>query len=77
MRSYLFTTALLFFCLCSLAQHKTRVSFNSGWKFKLDSIQSFSDANVDDASWRVLNLPHDWSVEERFDKNAPAGTGGG
>jgi beta-galactosidase len=77
MKSYLFTTALLFFCFCSLAQHKTRVDFNNGWKFKLDSIQSFSDTNVDDASWRTLNLPHDWSIEGKFDKDAPAGTGGG
>jgi len=77
MRQYFFTAALLFFCFCSLAQHKTRVSFNKGWKFKLDSIQSYSDVNADDASWRSLNLPHDWSVEGKFDKNAPAGTGGG
>jgi beta-galactosidase len=77
MRQYFFTAALLFFCFCSLAQHKTRVSFNNGWKFKLDSIQSYSDVNADDASWRSLNLPHDWSVEGKFDKNAPAGTGGG
>ncbi|HTM90932.1 MAG TPA: glycoside hydrolase family 2 TIM barrel-domain containing protein, partial [Flavisolibacter sp.] len=77
MRKYFFTAALLVFCFCSLAQHKTRVSFNNGWKFKLDSIQSFSDANVDDASWRTLNLPHDWSIEGKFDKDAAAGTGGG
>jgi beta-galactosidase len=77
MRNSLLVTALLFVGLSALAQHKTRVSFNQGWKFKLDSASSYSDPSADDASWRALNLPHDWSVEGKFDKNAPSGTGGG
>lgn len=77
MRNYLFTTAFVIFWFCTSAQHKTRVSFNNGWKFKLDSVESYSDANVDDASWRTLNLPHDWSIEGKFDEKALSGTGGG
>ena len=77
MNNYFLVTVLLFCCIPVLAQHKTRVSFNDGWKFKLDSVQSYSDAKSNDLSWRTLNLPHDWSVEGKFDKNAPAGTGGG
>jgi beta-galactosidase len=77
MRNSFLLTALLFVGLSALAQHKTRVSFNQGWKFKLDSTLSYSDPSADDASWRTLNLPHDWSVEGKFDKNAPSGTGGG
>jgi len=77
MKNYFFVTVLLFGCFSIAAQHKTRVSFNDDWKFKLDSVQSYSDASIDDGSWRKLNLPHDWSIEGTFDKNAPAGTGGG
>lgn len=78
MKNCFLTTAFLFFCSFSLlAQHKTRISFNGGWKFKLDSVQSYSDVNVSDASWRTLNLPHDWSIEGKFDPSNPAGTGGG
>lgn len=51
--------------------------FTKGWKFKLDSVQSYSQPTVDDAGWRILNLPHDWSIEGMFDKAHPAGTGGG
>ncbi|MGZ3851954.1 MAG: glycoside hydrolase family 2 TIM barrel-domain containing protein [Flavisolibacter sp.] len=77
MRNCFLLATLLFAFLSLSAQHKTRVSFNDGWKFKLDSVESYSDASANDASWRTLNLPHDWSVEGKFDKNAPAGTGGG
>jgi len=77
MKNFFLLTVLLFSFSLLFAQHKTRVSFNKGWKFKLDSVGSYSDASVRDASWRTLDLPHDWSIEGRFDKNAPAGTGGG
>jgi beta-galactosidase len=29
-----------------------------------------ASANFDDRSWRVLNLPHDWAVEQPFDPKA-------
>jgi len=78
MKNYFLAGLVLVFCYTSVsAQHKTRIGFNEGWKFKLDSIQSYADVSVNVASWRTLNLPHDWSIEGTFDKNAPAGTGGG
>lgn len=73
---YLSVMALLFSCF-AIAQHRSRVSFNDGWKFKLDSIASYSSPGADDAQWRQLNLPHDWSIEGAFSKDHPAGTGGG
>jgi beta-galactosidase len=59
------------------AQHLSRKSFNQNWKFMLDSVHTFSEPGVNDAAWRTLNLPHDWSIEGSFSKEAPAGTGGG
>src|SRR5215212_2621921 len=64
-------------CFAIHAQHRSRISFNNGWKFKLDSVASYSSPEVDDASWRQLSLPHDWSIEGAFSKDHPAGTGGG
>ena len=61
----------------SIAQTRSRTSFNSGWKFRLDSVNMYNDPTIDDAAWRTLNVPHDWSIEGAFDKNAPATTGGG
>ena len=36
-----------------------------------------SAADYDDASWRTLNLPHDWSVEGDFHAGNPCGASGG
>ncbi|HWJ26560.1 MAG TPA: hypothetical protein VNS32_08450, partial [Flavisolibacter sp.] len=77
MKKFFLLAVLFSSCSFLFAQHKARVSFNEAWKFKIDSTQSYSSEDVNDASWRTLNLPHDWSVDGRFDKNAPAGTGGG
>jgi beta-galactosidase len=59
------------------AQSKRRVGFNKDWKFKLDSTQSYYGPNVNDVTWRTLNLPHDWSIEFPFDSTSPTGIGGG
>ncbi|TRX59970.1 glycoside hydrolase family 2 protein [Fulvivirga sp. M361] len=46
------------------------VDFNFDWKFSLaDDSASVkeSSAGFNDAGWRTLHLPHDWSVEHSFD----------
>jgi beta-galactosidase len=68
---------LLAFSSSIYAQHKTRINFDEGWRFKLDSSKVYSDPMYNDKWWRLLDLPHDWSIEGQFSKNAPAGTGGG
>ncbi len=68
------------FCLLFLqagAQHTAKKDFTQDWKFKLDSHAVYSAVKVDDAGWRTLNLPHDWSIEGSFSKNHPATPGGG
>ncbi len=59
------------------AQHTSRQDFTSNWKFRLDSTGSYHHNGVDDAQWRTLNLPHDWSIEGTFSKDHPATAGGG
>src|SRR3954465_14112255 len=59
------------------SQSSNRVSFNTNWKFILDSTADYSATTADDASWRKLNLPHDWSIEGTFNPDNPATTGGG
>ncbi|MDP4206727.1 MAG: glycoside hydrolase family 2 TIM barrel-domain containing protein [Bacteroidota bacterium] len=51
--------------------------FNSGWKFLLDDKKEYRDTSYDDSKWRRLDLPHDWSIENAFDLNSPAGAAGG
>jgi beta-galactosidase len=52
-------------------------SFNNGWKFMLGDDSLASRVNYDDSQWRRLNLPHDWSIEGQFSKDAPSKIDGG
>ena len=54
-----------------------RVSFNQDWRFQLGEVANGQERSLNDAPWRQLNLPHDWSIEGDFSEKHPAGTGGG
>jgi beta-galactosidase len=53
------------------------ISFNNGWKFNLGNVTGAEKVTFNDASWRSLSVPHDWSIELAFNKNSPSGHGGG
>ena len=38
--------------------------FDEDWKFLPDSISGPEQTLFDDSKWRVLDLPHDWSIED-------------
>lgn len=50
---------------------------DSGWKFLLGDPSGAEAPSFADQSWRTVQLPHDWSIEGRPDKNNPSGAGGG
>lgn len=56
---------------------RTVADFDKGWHFHPGDVTDGQNTSLDDADWRLLNLPHDWSIEGKFDKNNPAGVGGG
>jgi beta-galactosidase len=56
---------------------RTVLNFDSNWLFNLGDVNNGQAPDADDAKWRKLNLPHDWSIEGEFSKDNPAGTGGG
>jgi beta-galactosidase len=70
---------LLFVASLSLANSRPgkRVSFNQSWRFQLGDVANGQDASLNHSQWRLLNLPHDWSIEGEFSASNPAGTGGG
>ncbi|MDD2953572.1 MAG: glycoside hydrolase family 2 TIM barrel-domain containing protein [Parabacteroides sp.] len=70
----------LLFTACSPVggQARERSAWNGDWKFALsDSVQDYSSPDSDDSSWRILSLPHDWSIEGDFSLDNPATPGGG
>ncbi|HEX8503661.1 MAG TPA: glycoside hydrolase family 2 TIM barrel-domain containing protein [Pyrinomonadaceae bacterium] len=52
-------------------------SFDSGWRFFKGDAQGAERPEFDDASWRELDVPHDWSIEGPFDERNPTGKDGG
>ncbi len=82
MRQIYWTIALMFFfnpfrSLNAQPDSRNIISFNKDWKFFLGEVSHATDSGFDDSKWRKLALPHDWSIEGKFDKNSPAGTSGG
>lgn len=47
--------------------------FSKDWKFKLGDVPEAKAESFDDAEWRTLNVPHDWSVEHSFTTNETGG----
>ncbi|HEY6505380.1 MAG TPA: sugar-binding domain-containing protein [Chitinophagaceae bacterium] len=76
---YFISLFLLAVVQLSYAQSSPRsvIDFNKNWKFFLGNDSTAIKADYDDAKWRALNLPHDWSIESDFSKEYPATNQGG
>ena len=72
----LLLTIITLLC-CAAAHADKRELFDYDWRFALGEVKNGALATLDDYKWRQLDLPHDWSIEGRFDRNAPAGNDGG
>ena len=68
---------LLSGCQPESAVKRIRLNFDQNWKFQLGDVKDAQTPEFDDSGWRVLNLPHDWSIEGKFSKDNPATPGGG
>lgn len=73
---FLFICTVLFSCSSS-KKVRENVDFTEGWKFYLGDDSIAYNAQYDDAKWRILDLPHDWSIEADFSLKNPATPGGG
>lgn len=72
---------LLVFCIpgLTMADESPRevIDFTTSWRFHLGDLPDAKDPLFKDDSWRLLNVPHDWSIEGEFSKDHPATPGGG
>ncbi len=53
------------------------LSADAGWKFMLGDPSGAEAPAFADTAWRTVDLPHDWSIESRPDKDSLSGAGGG
>jgi len=63
--------------ISGFAQGRTVADFDKGWHFHLGNVDGGEKSGLNDAGWRSLNLPHDWSIEGKFSKDNPATPEGG
>lgn len=73
----LFLMALLLMMPLGVSSDTRKQLFNDGWSFMLADIPEAKAPDFDSRGWQKITLPHDWSIGERFDRNAPAGNDGG
>jgi len=48
---------------------RSEQNFNYDWKFHNGDVPDGQKSYLDDSQWRLLDLPHDWSIEGSFSKN--------
>lgn len=77
MRKRLLILGMMWIIVLSVSASSGKQLFNEGWRFWLGDTLIAKNETFDDASWKKLVLPHDWSIEQKFDKEAPAGNNGG
>lgn len=58
-------------------QARVITPFDTGWRFLKADAAGAEKSGFDDAAWRKLDVPHDWSIEGTFDEKNPAGGAGG
>lgn len=71
----LFLFAYIVFSSCSGSEGREELNFNFDWKFNKGDVAGGQDPGLDDSGWRILDLPHDWSIEGPFSKEFASGTG--
>lgn len=73
---YFAILALLAFSCGNPASYEREADFNFDWKFTLVEDTLLPQVlPLDDATWRDIRLPHDWSVEASFDSTLEGCTG--
>lgn len=50
--------------LLSKGDSLSEILFDAGWRFHRGGAQRAEAVDFDDSTWRVVDLPHDWSIED-------------
>ena len=69
--------------LAVLKEGRSEILFDAGWRFSRGDVAGAEKGKFDDSAWRMVDLPHDWSIEDipgtnsPFDSNAIGGIDAG
>ena len=77
MKTRLFLASLLAAMLSMPVNARQTLNIDSEWRFCQCDTTNAEKPDFNDANWRKLNLPHDWSIEGAYNQANPTGRGGG
>lgn len=71
---YTLLTLIISSTLCAQpGKSRVTINFDRDWKFFLGDPPKAWQSNFNDANWRLLDVPHDWSIELENNKDVPGG----
>ncbi len=68
--SCFYAVALVFLVLASchtpaeISTGDRTISFDEGWRFLKDTLSGAESPDFNDSGWRIIDVPHDWSIED-------------
>ena len=71
--AFLLSLAMLSGVASQSAAQRQRLSMDPGWRFTLGDPAGADQPRFNDGQWRLLDLPHDWSIEGSPREDAPGG----
>lgn len=69
--------AIALFPTVKLSAQRIVMPFDTDWKFIKEDASGAEKNNFNDAAWKNIAVPHDWSIEGPYDRNNISGRGGG
>ena len=77
LKAYLFGILISVSGITFAQKHLPSENFDAGWKFHLGNDSTAIKPTYNDAKWRKLTLPHDWSIEGAFGEKETSTTNEG
>ncbi len=74
---FLFIITIPFLLSCTKQPVRQKQDFTQNWRFLLGNDSLAYQPEYNDSTCRILDLPHDWSIEGKFSKKNPTGQAGG
>jgi beta-galactosidase len=60
-------------CVAVAVGPRTTTAFDYDWRFHLGDSPGAQAETFDDSKWRLLDVPHDWSIEGEYKETNPGG----
>lgn len=63
--------------ICGVFPVRQHLLMDYDWKFIHADVKGAEKTSFDDSEWKTVDIPYDWSIEGKFNKNAATGGAGG